>query len=357
MRILDRYLATQFLRVFIFSLIVFQAVYLIVDLFDRLSTFLDASGLVIIQYYFYRLPWVGFQVLPMAVLLASLLSLGTLARNNELLAMKMGRLSSLRIVAPLVILGVLISLVTVLLGESLIPRMNERALNVFRIKVKKVPAFQRTKDNDIWYRANDALFLHISLIEVSTGTVRGLTVFELSPDFQLRRRIDAREATWEAGRWLLKDGYASRIGPDGAHQLDYFAQLSLDLEDKPSDLARVVRESEEMNSAELREYIAKLVKSGVSSIRYQVDLAAKSSLSFASAVMALIGIAFALRAGKGGVMALAGACIVVGVSYWLLLSLSISLGRGGVLTPMVAAWLPNALFSVGGLTSVLTVKN
>jgi lipopolysaccharide export system permease protein len=118
----------------------------------------------------------------------------------------------------------------------------------------------------------------------------------------------------------------------------------------------VVRESEEMSSAELREYIERLVKSGVNSIRHKVDLAVKGSTAFVSLVMAIIGIAFALRTGKGGVMAWAGACVLVGVSYWILLSVSISLGRGGVLHPLIAAWLPNALFTAAGLGSLFTLK-
>ena len=136
MRILDRYLATRFLNVFGCSLAVFLAVYVIVDLFDHLSGFLDAPGHVVIRYYLYRLPWIGFQVMPVAVLLAALISLGNLARHNELLAMKMGQLSSLRIVTPLMILSLLSSLVALALSESIIPRLNERALNIYRVKVK-----------------------------------------------------------------------------------------------------------------------------------------------------------------------------------------------------------------------------
>lgn len=357
MRILDRYLARTFLKLFACSLVVFLALYVIVDLFDRLSRFLDARGLVVIQYYFYRLPWIGFQVMPVAVLLAALLSLGNLARHNELLAMKMGQLSSLRIVAPLLILSLLTSLTALILGESIIPRMNERALNLYRVKVKKVSAFQRTRENDIWYRAKGNRFLNISLMELASGTVQGFTLFELSPDFRLIRRIDAREARWLDGQWWLKDGFVSLTRPDGTYQAEPFMNLAIDLEEKPADLAQVVRESEEMNSAELREYIGRLVKSGVNSIRYQVDLAAKGSTAFVSLVMALIGIAFALRTGKGGVMAWMGACVLVGVCYWILLVLSIALGRGGVLPPLIAAWLPNALFTAAGLASVLTVKN
>lgn len=356
MRILDRYLAITFLKVFAFSLAVFFALYVIVDLFDRLSRFLDAPARVVIQYYFYRLPWIGFQVMPVAVLLAALLSLGGMVRHNELLAMKMGQLSSLRIVAPLLILGLLTSLAALVLGESVVPRMNERALNVYRVKVKKVAAFQRTRENDIWYRAKGNRFLNLSLMEVASGTVQGFTLYELSPDFQLIRRVDAREARWQDGRWWLKDGFVSLNRPDGTNQVSPFTSMALDLEEKPADLAQVVRESEEMSSAELREYIGRLVKSGVRSVRYQVDLAAKASTAFVSLVMALIGIAFALRTGKGGVMAWTGACVLVGVCYWIILSLSISLGRGGVLPPLVAAWFPNALFTAAGLGSVLTLK-
>lgn len=357
MRILDRYVVREFLRVFVFSLAIFIALSAIVDLFDRLSRFLDVSGMVVLQYYVDRLPWFGFQVMPVAVLLAALFSLGRMARHNELLAMKMGHLSVFRIVAPLLVLGLLVSFSALILGESIIPRMNERALNAYRVKVQKVSPFQRTKDNDIWYRAKGNRFLHISLLDVASGNIRGLTLFELSPDFELIRRVDAKAARWQDGRWWLQDGEISRTRPDGTYRVDSFTNLTLDLEEKPADLAQVVRESEEMSSTELREYIERLVKSGANSVRYQVDLAAKGSAAFTSLVMALIGIAFALRTGKRGVMAWTGACVVVAVCYSILNSFSISLGRGGVLPPVVAAWLPNAIFTAAGLGSVLTVKD
>src|SRR5574337_237510 len=107
MRILDRYLAQEFLRVFAFSLAILLALAAIVDLFDRLSRFRDVSGMVVIQYYLQRLPWFGLQVMPVAVLLAALFSLGQMTRQNELLAMKMGHLDAFRIVVPVLLLGLM----------------------------------------------------------------------------------------------------------------------------------------------------------------------------------------------------------------------------------------------------------
>lgn len=357
MRILDRYIVREFLGIFAFSLAIFIALSAIVDLFDRLSRFLDVPGMVIIQYYANRLPWFGFQVLPVAVLLAALFSLGRMARHNELLAMKMGHLSAFRIVAPLLVLGLVVSFAALILGESIVPHMNERALNAYRVKVQKISPFQRTRDNDIWYRAKGNRFLHISLLDITAGHIRGLTLFELSPDFALLRRIDAREARWQDGRWVLQNGEISWTKPDGTYRVDPFTSLTLYLDEKPADLAQVVRESEEMSSAELREYIERLAKTGVNSVRHQVDLAAKGSAAFTSLVMALIGIAFAFRTGKRGVMTWTGACVIVAVCYSILNSFAISLGRGGVLPPIVAAWLPNALFTAAGLASVLRIKS
>ncbi|MGH7428897.1 MAG: LPS export ABC transporter permease LptG [Candidatus Methylomirabilaceae bacterium] len=356
MRIVDRYIGIEFLKVLLFSITVFVAIYCLVDLFDRLGRFLDVPALVVAKYYLYRLPGIGFQVMPVAVLLASLVSLGNLARHNELLALKMARVSTLRIVAPLLLLSLLVSVLTLTLSESLVPEMNERALNIYRVKVLKIPAFQRTRENDVWYRAKGNRFLHITLMDTATGIVQGFTLFELSPEFQLIRRVDAREARWRDGQWHLTDGSVSRTRPDGGYEADAFTTMRLDLEEKPSDLARVVRESEEMNSGELRDYIDRLVKSGVNSLRNQVDLAVKGATPFVGLVMGLIGIAFALRTGKGGVIAWAGACVLVAVCYWILFSFSVSLGRGGVVPPFLAAWLPNALFAGVGLTSLLTLK-
>jgi lipopolysaccharide export system permease protein len=356
MRVLDRYLANEFLKAFCLSLAAFMATYVVVDLFDRLSRFLDAPQHVVAIYYLYRLPWIAFQVMSVAVLLASLVSLGNLSRHNELLAMKMGGLSALRIVAPVLLLALLASLGALAMGESIVPRMNERALNLYRVTVRKLPPFQRTRENDIWYRAGGNRFLHVSLLDGPRNVVHGVTVFELSPEFRLVRHIEAREAHWREGAWRLVDGSISVRKADGSYQAGPFAMLALDLEERPADLAHVVRESEEMTSAELREYIVRLTKAGISPVRYQVDLAAKSSIAFASLVMAIIGIAFALRTGKRGVTAWAGACVLVGIGYWLLLSLSVALGRGDALPPRLAAWLPNALFAAAGLGSLIRVR-
>lgn len=357
MRILDRYVLREFLKILLGAVIVFAAIYVIVDLFEKLSKFLEARVPfpAVARYYLLSLPGILFQVLPVATLMAGLLSLGTMARRNEILAMQMSHLGTLRIAVPLLCLGAVLSGAAFGAGEFLLPHWNQRALNIWRTRVRRLPAHRLTKNNDIWYRAAGNRFLHISLMDAPSGRIHGISLFHLSPDFRLIQRLDAREAQWNGQHWILRKGYAWTI--EGADvEIKPFETMPIPLAERPGELGLVVRAPEEMSFTELQAYIDRLVRSGIDPRRYQVDLHAKVALAWAAFIMALLGITFGLRVGKAGVMAWVGLCIPLGFLYWVLLSLGFSLGRGGALPPVVAAWLPNALFGVGGIVSLVRIR-
>ncbi|MGE5849075.1 MAG: LPS export ABC transporter permease LptG, partial [Candidatus Methylomirabilota bacterium] len=336
MRLLDRYIARECFKLLCLCLTVFVGVYVIVDLFEKFSKFLEArvEPALIARYYLFSLPNFLLQVLPVAVLLASLLTLGGLVRHNEVLAMKMGHVSALRIALPCIIVGLAASLAAWMTAEHLAPRTSERALNIWRTQVRRLPAHRITRDSDIWYRAQGNRFVHISLIEPATGLIRGMSVYELAPDFALRRRVDARAAVWGSGGWTLREGYRLQLDQSPV-QIEPFEEMEMPLKEGTEDFARVARAPEEMSYAQLRQYIERLVRSGVSVTRYRVDLYAKVAIALASLVMALIGVSFGLRTGKAGLMVWVGACIPTGFLYWLILVLGFQLGRGAVLPPLV----------------------
>jgi lipopolysaccharide export system permease protein len=357
MRLLDRYITRECVKVLVLCLVVLTGVYLIVDLFEKFSRFLEARvepGLIL-RFYLFSLPNIFTQVLPVAVLLSSLLTLGGLARHNELLAMKMGQVSTLRIALPCIGLGLAASLAAWSTTEYVAPRTTERALNIWQTQVRRLPAHRITRDSDIWYRARGNRFVHISLIETRSGLIRGMSIFDLSPDFDLVRRVDAREAAWDADRWTLRGGYRLALDQDPV-RIEPFREVGVSLAEGPEEFARVARSPEEMSYAQLRDYIQRLVSSGVSATRYRVDLYAKAATALVSAVMALIGVSFGLRTGRAGVMLWVGACIPMGFLYWMLLSLGFAFGRGGVLPPLIAAWMPNLVFGVGGLLSLWRLR-
>ena len=181
MRILDRYVIRECLKILGLCLVVFMGVYLVVDLFEKLGRFLEAraDAGMILRYYFFRLPKIFTEVLPVAVLLASLLSVGGMAMNNEVLAMKMGHVGALRIALPCIGIGLAASLASWITVEYIAPRANEQALNIERTEIKRLPAYRISRDSDIWYRAQGNRFVHIALIEPQAGLIQGISIFEL----------------------------------------------------------------------------------------------------------------------------------------------------------------------------------
>lgn len=317
MKILDRYVMMEFLKAFLFAEVSFIGVYLVVDLFEQLNRFIEAeAGLTtILVYYLFSLPGIGLQVAPVASLLAALLGLGNLAKHRELLAMQMGRMSILRIILPLLFLFTLLSMAVFTLGETAIPWANQKAITLYKTRVKKIPPYQLTRAQDLWYRASRNRFLHIALMEASSGTMRDLTVYELRPGFTLGRRIVARKASWNGRGWNLEEGHIFTLKEGGVVVSEPLGKLTVDLKETPQELGRIMKLPQEMNVLELRAYIRRLKESGIDASRYLVDLHAKGASAFAILVMALIGTAFGLRVGRSGIMTWAGACIPLGFIY------------------------------------------
>ncbi len=358
MRLLDRYILRESLKILALCLVLFIGIYVIVDLFDRLQRYLEARASLemIVRLYVYRLPRILIEVLPVAVLLACLLALGAMARNNEILAMKMGQVSTLRIALPGVALGLLASLAAWGINEYIAPRMSERALNIERTEIRKLPAHQTMKDNDIWYRGEGNRFVHIDVVDTQVGLIYGMSLFEMTPDGALVRRLDAKTARWTPrGGWVLLDGYQLELTTTPI-RITPFRELHVGLAETPLEFARVARQPEEMTYQELQAYIQRLKQSGMSATPYLVDLYAKVAIVCVSAVMALLGVSFGLRAGRAGIMVWVGLCIPMGFLYYMLLSLGISLGHGGAVPPMLAPWLPNLLFGVAGIFSLWRVR-
>ena len=357
MRILDRYIVRECVKLLVLCLVVFIGIYVVVDLFEKLSRFLEArvSAGMIVRYYLFRLPKIFTEVLPVAVLLACLLSLGGLARNNEVLAMKMGQIGALRIALPCIGVGLAASALAWAAVEYVAPPASERALNIERTQVRRLPAHRITRDSDIWYRAQDDRFVHISLIEAQSGLIRGMSIFELSSGFDLLRRIDAREAAFGPQGWTVQDGYQLELDKNPI-RITPFTQMALSLKERPEEFARVARSPEEMSYVQLRQYIDRLVKSGVTATRYMVDLHAKVATALVSLIMAILGVSFGLRTNRSGVMIWVAVCIPMGFLYYMLLVLGISLGRGGAVPPLVAAWLPNLVFGTTGVVSLWRLR-
>jgi lipopolysaccharide export system permease protein len=123
------------------------------------------------------------------------------------------------------------------------------------------------------------------------------------------------------------------------------------------EFKETIKNPDEMSFAELRNYVARLRQEGFNVTRYVVELYSKTAIPFVNFIMCLIAIPFALRSSRSsGIVMGVGISIIIAFSYWIILSFGISLGKGSVLPPILAAWLANIIFSAAGAVMLISTR-
>ncbi|UCD84999.1 MAG: LPS export ABC transporter permease LptG [Deltaproteobacteria bacterium] len=347
---ISRYLSREFFRIFLLSIVAFLVLYLIVDLFERMSMLMkyEASLLDAFHYFLYKTPLILFQVIPVAVLLGTLLSLGILNRNNEITALKAGGVSLYRIVLPFLVIGILASGFSFFLNEFIIPDSNRRLKFTEMIRIKKRKSLATIKQNKIYLRSRNSIY-NIDFYLPKKNLLQGISILRFDRDFRLVQRIDAKRARWNGNVWNFEQG-TIRDFRGSVDRIESFSERVIPFSQTPKDFELVEREPEEMSYGELKKYLKKLKGEGFDTNPYLADLQAKLSFPLINLIIVLIGLPFALQTGRRpGYAKSVGLSILIGFSYWITFAFSLSLGRSGALNPIIAAWAPDILFAASGI--------
>ncbi len=347
MRILDRYLIREYLKLFLLLMVSIISIYLIIDFFGKIRMFIsnNATFTQMAAHFFYMIPTIVSQTTPAVILLATLMTFGAMSKHNEIVAVKANGVSLYRLSLPLVFICLAVSIVLFFFSELITPRSFHRAEYIRLVEVQKQEALGIFKQNEIWYRGSNTIY-NVRMFDVNNNSLHGITIHYLDPSFLLVKRVDAGKAHWRDGKWIFESVLISSQSPGGGFpKLERHDVLEINLPEKPDDFKQVQKEADKMGFFELYPYIRKLEREGYDATRYRVDLHGKPAFSVVSLILLAIGISFSLRSERsGGVAQSIGAGVVIGFSYWLVFAFSLSLGRSGNLPPILAAWLPNLLF-------------
>ena len=331
MRLLDKYILKEFLRFFIVICISFITLYLIVDFFSKVRMFLsnNASVLQIASFSLYSIPMIISLILPPAVLLATLMTYGSLSKFSEITAMKANGISLYRITLPALIFAALMAVILFFFTELITPASIQKTEYIEKVDIQKQQPLGYFKQNEIWYRGNDAIY-NFKMFDVSNDTLRGITINYLNNDFTLRMRIDAKSAKWKNNNWVFYDLLTIRFDSNNSPVLEWSKENIIKIPEKPNDFKIVQKDAEKMGYFELKKYVSKIQKEGYDVTRYLVYLQGKIAFPFVIIIMIFIGVSFSLRSERsGGIMQSVGIGIFIGFSYFDVHALSMSFGLSG----------------------------
>jgi len=270
--------------------------------------------------------------------------------------MKASGISVYKIITPLLILSSGVMLISFCNQELLLPYASQKAEYIENIKIKQKDGRRLLKQNRFWYRSEDAI-CNIDLFEHKTNTLQGITLYFFDSTFTLTKRVDARLGKWIDNQWHFYDVVIRTFSPDSVMAIEMAQEKIIPLKETPDDFKVARREPEEMSYTELNDYITKIEKAGYKVPEYIPYLYAKISFPFICLIMPILAIPFALRIGRGGSIALGvGLSVLIGFIYFAFFNFGLSLGKGGLLSPLLSAWAANILFGTLGTYFFLKVR-
>ncbi|HVM33015.1 MAG TPA: LPS export ABC transporter permease LptG, partial [bacterium] len=347
------YLLRQFLSPFLVSVFAFSVIILVIQVFDELHYVMQQKPgfLISLEYYLLKIPGLLTEIIPIAVLMAVLFSLGNLSKLSELIAMRAGGVSIFRVTAPLLFCGALVFLGTLLFNEVVVPKANYLERQIRWNDIERRPQVHLTAKSNISLMDADNEMLHIGHFDGTTNTMTDIIVIAFSNGIQIKSRIDAEQARYVDGQWVFKNGYFRAFDDTGAEiSCKPFSQAAFPLPQKPEDFLKDETQPGELNLVQLYSIIQQLKQSGSDNHRELVEFHKKIAVPFACVILALLGVPWGWSLGKySGVASSFGICLLVAFAYIGGMQIFQTLGTSGTLSPFVAMWVANVLFGLGGL--------
>jgi lipopolysaccharide export system permease protein len=359
MNILTRYIASAYIKILGLCLSSFVAIYLVIDFLEKVNRFTRAHGKpqYIILYFICKIPEITTQVMPLGVLMATLLALGTLSRNSEITAMRGCGISLKKITIPILAVSFLVSVFTFFSNEMVVTNTSGKMKYIEEVLIEGKSPNTFFRQDNIWYREEN-LVLQAKLYDPSAKTLEGITIWQTKGGMQPVKRTEAEQCTWTGNYWLLKNVVVRDISGENIARTFTIAETPIPLNLKLSDLKVLDKRADNIGFFRLKRYCENLKKSGYDPTRYIALMHAKISLPFASFIMAFLGIPFVLRSGRSSGIAFGiGLSLVIGFAYYVIDTILFSYGQTGVLSPFVSAWAANFLFALFGIWLTMTVNN
>lgn len=363
--VMDRYIASELIPPFLFGVGAFSSVGVAIGtLFDLVRKVTEA-GLpmeIAVRVMMLQMPQFIAYAFPMSTLLAAMMTYSRLSSDSELIALRSCGVSIYRMVVPTVILSLMVTGMTFVFNEVVVPAANrEAAVTLQKALKEEKPSFQ---ENNIFYPEygevtqpdgkKSRMIKRLFYADKFDGErMKGLTILDWSQQ-GLSQIVTSESAIWnpEESTWDFFKGTIYVVSPDASYRnILRFENQQIKLPRTPLDLVGKEKDSAQMNIAQIKEYMEVLRVSGDTKKirRLTLRIQQKTAFPFVCLVFGLIGAVLGIRPQRTGKATSFGISVVIIFTYYLLGFITEALGLSGVFSPFLAGWFPNMFgLSAGG---------
>lgn len=345
---LDRYLLRLCIGFFLLVIITVCTIWVVVDFSENVDDIQKHAVpfMVVASYYFFLLPQILHDTLPIAYLIAFLGASAVLERNNETTAIKAAGVSLSRAALPLLLLGLLLGGGLFGMDEVVVQRANRASQRLFDIiRGRKVARSYRATDRLFLFLPDGHTLVNFLQFDPDTDTLVRPSIYVFDDKLNLRTRYMADRATYKDGHWRAVGAWSRTLLAGGSPAfVRHLGPIDLPLNVGPSYFGREYRRPSQMSFGELASYIHTLREAGYRVDRLRVQLHQKLAYPLSIAVLAWLALPYAFRMGRRGTVTGIAVALVLGMVYFAFTAFVTKLGEASLLPPVLAAWTPTVVF-------------
>ena len=349
LKILDRYIIKKFLGTFFYSILLIVSIAVIFDLAEKLDNFMEREApfrAVIFDYYLNFIPYFAVLFSPLFTFISVIYFTSRMAYNTEIIAILSSGVSFRRLLRPYFISACIIAAFSFLMSDIVLPGSNEKRLDFEeRYYRRQAP---RTNIRDLHKQIMPGVYIYFSSF-VHTSNIAYYFSIEEFDGNRLVSKTTSDYATYDStsNKWTLRQYVTRHYDEDGQQTIERGTSIDTTLNVHPSEFSRRESIVETMSVRQIGEFIEKQRMQGADNIDYfLIERYSRIAFPFSTFILTLIGMSLSSRKVRGGIGFHIGLGLLLSFSYILFMRFSTMFAVSGLLSPLIAVWLPNLLYAL-----------
>lgn len=342
---LDRYIIKKFLGTYIFMISLIISIAVVFDINEKIDKFMSNSAPlkeIIFNYYFNFIPYYANLFSPLFIFLAVIFFTSKMANNSEIIAILSNGIGFKRLMKPYMISALILAVIAFLLGGYVIPPANKTRIEFENKYID--PRQRKVGDSDIQFMIAPGTIAYFGSFDIASNTGYNFSIDKFD-SLQLVSRLTAQSIRydsvyhWTIQNYQIRDFDGLRETTKTGSTIDTTMQIV------PNDFIIAATDQQMMTSPQLRRHIKSQKERGMGNIQpFQIEYHTRIASALSAFILTLIGAALSARKVKGGMGLNIGIGLALSMAYILFMTISSSFAVSGVMSPMIAAWVPNLIF-------------
>ena len=353
MKILDWYILKKFLVTFLFTILAITTIAVVIDTSEKADDFVNSglkTGQIIMQYYIGFVPYIISMIFPLMVFIAVIWFTSRLASRSEFIAILAGGVRFNRLLRPYLIGALMLSGIFWIASQTWIPKANKIRTDFQANYVDRNSSYQPNTGavgrNNYYLRADSNTYVAMLYYDTTSKSAGGFTM-QKTRNNKLFYNLRAERISWDTAK---KNWHVSNIiqrNFDGLHEsVRQSKDTNLNLNVRPNELGHDEYLKDKLTSADLKTFIQREELRGTEGLNnYKVERYHRDSTPFSIIIMTIMGAVVSSRKVRGGSGLYLAFGLVAAAIFVVMDKFAITFSVKGDFPPIVAAWVPNIIFS------------